>query len=244
MELIVQIGLFLLVVLGVIIVLFLLALIVLYVIARYLIKADVSENTKSFLPRAVLRLVLAVCRVKLIVEGSENVPRDENMVVIANHQSNFDILALIVAFQTAPIGFIAKKELALPWLKEWMRVIGCVFIDRKKAKETLTVFMKEAIPKIKSGKPLVLFPEGTRSKSAVMNKMNAGSLIIAKSPKATILPVAISNTFQVAHNFPWRKTTVYVRIQEPIRYSVYSEGNNYNGFIEQLQQQIEKDVEK
>lgn len=218
-------------------------LLILFLLAKYLQHADVSENTKSILPRIILKIILKLSRVKLIVEGKENIPYNENIVVIGNHQSNFDILALVVAFDKLPIGFIAKKSLALPWLKEWMKVIGCVFIDRSKPKETLTVLIKEAIPKIKAGKPMVLFPEGTRSKSSEMNKMNAGGLIIAKSPKATILPIALSNTHQVAKHFPWKKTIVYVRIQKPIRFEEYSVGNDYNGFMERLQIQIGKAVD-
>lgn len=243
MELLLQIILYIVLVIGIILALFTVLLIVLYFIALYIKQSNISEQKRSMFPRIALRIILKISRVKLVVEGKENIPEHENIVVIGNHQSNFDILALIAAFDTLPIGFVAKKSLALPWLKEWMEVIGCVFIDRSKPKETMMVLMKEAIPKIKSGKPMVLFPEGTRSKSSTMNKMHAGGLIIAKSPKATILPVAISNTYQVAKHFPWKRTTVYVRIQEPIRFETYSVGNDYNGFMEKLQAQIGKDIE-
>lgn len=244
MEVVIQIILTILAVIGTLILVLLVAVGALYLLAQYYKKAKISENQKSMPPRIILGIALFFSRVKLIVEGEENIPYDENIVVVSNHQSNFDILALIVAFKKLPVGFVAKKSLGIPWLKDWMEVIGCVFIDRSKPKDTMMVLMKEAIPQIKSGKPMVLFPEGTRSKSSTMNKMNAGGLIIAKSPKATILPVAISNTYQVAKHFPWKRTTVYVRIQKPIRFEEYSVGNDYNGFMERLQAQIEKGIEQ
>lgn len=244
MELILHVLMYVLIIIGIGVSLVLFVFIVLYVAAILIKRSNASEDTRSILPRIALNIVLKLSRTKLIVEGKEHIPYGENIVVIANHQSNFDILSLIVAFGRLPIGFVAKKSLALPWLKEWMEVIHCVFIDRSKPKETMTILMKEAIPQIKNGKPMVLFPEGTRSKSAVMNKMHAGGLIIAKSPKATILPVAVSNTFKIAKNFPWKKTVVYIRIQEPIRFEEYSVGNDYNGFMERLQIQIGKDVEQ
>lgn len=244
MELLINVVIWLLFALLTVIGLICIIMLVLYVLAILIHKTKWSEAKKSKLPQIVLGLVLRATRTKLVVEGTEHIPEEENVVVIANHQSNFDILALVAAFKTLPIGFVAKKSLAIPWLKQWMEVIGCVFIDRSKPKETMTILMKEAIPKIKNGKPMVLFPEGTRAKSAQMNKMHAGGLIIAKSPKATILPVAISNTYQIAGNFPWKKTTVYVRIQAPIRFEEYSVGNDYNGFMERLQEQIGKDIEQ
>lgn len=244
MGLLLQMIVYLLVMIGIVLSLVLILFIVLYFVAISIRNSKASEDTRSVLPRIALGLVLKISRAKLVVEGRENIPYGENIVVIANHQSNFDILALIVAFDRLPIGFVAKKSLAIPWLKEWMEVIHCVFIDRSKPKETLTVLMKEAIPQIKEGKPMVLFPEGTRAKSSKMNKMHAGGLIIAKSPKATILPVAVSNTYQIASNFPWKKTTVYIRIQRPIRFDEYSIGNDYNSFIDRLQEQIGKDIEQ
>lgn len=244
MEFILLLGMYFLIIIGIILSMLVTLFIVLYLISLYIKQSNLSENARSTMPRIALGLVLKFSRTKLVVEGKENIPYDENIVVIANHQSNFDILALITAFDKLPIGFVAKKSLALPWLKEWMEVIGCVFIERSKPKETMTILMKEAIPKIKTGKPMVLFPEGTRSKSSKMNKMHAGGLIIAKSPKATILPVAVSNTYQIAGNFPWTKTTVYIRIQKPIRFEEYSVGNDYNGFMERLQDQIGKDIEQ
>lgn len=244
MELFLQILIWIVAVIGAVLLTVVAILFVLYIIAELIKRSKWSEKKKSVLPQIVLGLVLRATRTKLIVEGEENIPENENVVVVANHQSNFDILALVPALKKLPIGFVAKKSLGIPWLKQWMEVIGCIFIDRSKPKETMTILMKEAVPKIKNGKPMVLFPEGKRSKSSAMNKMNAGGLIIAKSPKATILPVAVSNTYQIAGNFPWKKTTVYIRIQAPIRFEEYSVGNDYNGFMERLQAQIGKDIEQ
>lgn len=244
METVLFVLMWTLIVIGIILLTIASLFLLLYIVAQLIKKSKWSEKKKSILPQIVLGLVLRGTRTKLIVEGKENIPEGENIVVVSNHQSNFDILALVPALKNLPIGFVAKKSLAIPWLKQWMEVIGCVFIDRSKPKETMTILMKEAIPKIKNGKPMVLFPEGKRSKSPKMNKMNAGGLIIAKSPKATILPVAVSNTYQIAGNFPWKKTTVYIRIQPPIRFEEYSDGNDYNGFMERLQAQIGKDIEQ
>lgn len=209
-------------------------LVVFYFITLRLRDEKYTENQKSFWPRVVLNIILKLQGVKLVVKGREHIPQQGNYVVIANHQSNYDILSLVVAFKDEPIGFVAKKSLGIPWLKEWMKTLGCVFIDRSDARQTMTVLLKEAAPKVANGKPMVLFPEGTRSQASVMNDFNAGGLVIAKKPKAMILPVTIDGTYKIHKNFLPKRIKVFITIHEGIPFSEYSGETNYQVVSENL----------
>jgi 1-acyl-sn-glycerol-3-phosphate acyltransferase len=130
------------------------------------------------------------------VSGSENLPKDENVCFIANHQGMFDI-PLVLGFLGRPSGFIAKQELfKIPVLSWWMHEIPCVFIDRASARKAIESFTKSAAV-IKAGHPMVIFPEGTRSRSNDIAVFHLGSFKLPFMADATIVPLAIKNTWKV-----------------------------------------------
>ena len=152
------------------------------------------------------------------VYGEENVPKDRNVVFISNHQSNLDIPVLMSQIPV-PKGFVAKIELSkVPLLEYWMRGMHCVFMDRGDMKQSLKIIL-EGIELVKKGYSLVLFPEGTRSKSSKMGEFKAGGLKLATKPKATIVPVTIDGTYKIMEGNKNNKivpTHVKLHIHEPI----------------------------
>lgn len=141
------------------------------------------------------RLVLTTGS-KVDIEGEENLPEGLNLCFIANHQGMFDI-PLVLGFVPKPSGFIAKQELfKIPVLSWWMREIPCVFIDRASARKAMESFIKTA-EVIKSGHPMVIFPEGTRSQSDEMGPFHLGSFKLPAMAGATIVPLAIKNSWKV-----------------------------------------------
>jgi len=156
--------------------------------------------------------------VTLHVEGTENVPRDEAVVFVANHQGNFDIPTMMATLPV-PHGYIAKIEtLKIPVVRDWMRYMKCVFIDRKNIRQTAKALL-EGIEILKGGHSLVLFPEGTRSKSSTMGEFKPASFKLATKAKAPIVPVSISGTFRVmeTNNSKIKPADVYVKIHPAIR---------------------------
>jgi 1-acyl-sn-glycerol-3-phosphate acyltransferase len=93
------------------------------------------------------------------------------------------------------LGFLAKMELSrIPILHYWMRKMGCVFIKRR-ASGAGQKFM-DKINEYNVDKPLriVIFPEGTRSKTGEMGIWKSGAFRIATELKAAILPIALLGT--------------------------------------------------
>lgn len=130
------------------------------------------------------------------VTGSGNVPATGGILFIANHQSNFDI-PILIGHVPRDKGFIAKIELLkVPSFGRWMKYIGCVFIDRKDARQSLTA-MNHAAERLKEGHSLVVFPEGTRSADGIVGQFKPGSLKIAMKAKVPIVPVTIKGSMNI-----------------------------------------------
>ncbi len=140
------------------------------------------------------RFVLRITPAEVVVHGIKNLPNGGNLCFVANHQSAYDI-PLIMAVIPRNIGFIAKQELTfLPFISTWMRAMNCVFIDRKKPRKAVKQ-LEKGVQNLQSGHSMVIFPEGTRSRSSNMGTFHTGSLKIAFRAESTIVPITIKDTY-------------------------------------------------
>ncbi|MGN0708664.1 MAG: lysophospholipid acyltransferase family protein [Anaerovoracaceae bacterium] len=131
------------------------------------------------------------------VTGSENIPEDDGMVIIANHQGYADIVALLIAFKGRQLGFVAKEELKkIPYIGKWIEIIRSVYIKRGDPREAVAS-IKSGAALVKQGFNLAIFPEGTRSRCAAPGKFKAGSFRLATMSKAKIVPVTIDGTYHI-----------------------------------------------
>lgn len=109
---------------------------------------------------------------------------------VMNHQSLFDI---VVAFVSIPVNlrYIAKKSLrVIPFLGWYMSVTGMIFIDRKNREDAMRS-LDEAAEKIRSGKSILVYPEGTRSRDGRVLPFKKGPFVMALQAGVPIIPVAI-----------------------------------------------------
>ncbi|MDE7283687.1 MAG: 1-acyl-sn-glycerol-3-phosphate acyltransferase [Lachnospiraceae bacterium] len=153
----------------------------------------------------VFKVILFLSGVKTTVIGMENVPKDEAVLYIGNHNSYFDTLTL---YSRTPglTGFISKKEIGcVPILCTWMKNLYCLFLDRDNIKEGFKTIL-EGIEHVKNGISIVIFPEGSRSEDGEIGEFKEGSLRIAKKAGCKIIPVAQNNTRAVFEaQFPFIK---------------------------------------
>jgi 1-acyl-sn-glycerol-3-phosphate acyltransferase len=127
------------------------------------------------------------------VKGIENVPSSGGVLFVSNHQSNFDI-PIFIGFVPRDKGFIAKIELLkVPVFRKWMKNLGCLFIDRRDARQSLTA-ISQAAEKLKEGHSLVIFPEGTRSSDGKLGRFKPGSLKLGIKANVPIVPVTINGS--------------------------------------------------
>ena len=126
--------------------------------------------------------------------GLENIPEGP-CVFICNHQSYFDILAMIMALKGHQFSFIAKDDLEkVPLLSFWVTNSRGLFIRRGDARESLKTIQK-GVEYLKEGFSLLIFPEGTRSKGPKMAEFKPGSFKLATKAKVPVVPVTIDGTY-------------------------------------------------
>lgn len=190
-------------------------LLLLWVFGKFNKKA--SDLIALRMVQAAFKYMIWVSGTKLTVIGEENVPKDQAVLYIGNHRSYFDIL---ITYARCPrlTGYIAKKEMEKFYLlRDWMRKLHCLFLDRSNPREGLKTIMK-GIEYVKEGISICIFPEGTRSKTDEMLPFKEGSLRIAEKTGCLIVPMALSNTAEIFENhLPWiRPCKVVLEYGEPI----------------------------
>ena len=127
------------------------------------------------------------------VNGVENVPPMGPLIIIANHQSNFDP-PLLSASIPRRVFFLAKSGLFLGHVVTWfLRSYGAFPVNREGA--DIRAY-RWVISQLRAGNPVVLFPEGTRSRNG-MGRAKAGIAQIALQSQASILPVGIVGTHRL-----------------------------------------------
>ena len=143
------------------------------------------------------RQLLRIGGLPITVKGLEHIERGKSYVVCVNHQSLVDIPVLFAALPI-PIRFMAKKSLFYIPIFGWsLYAAGFVPVDRnggKKAREAL----RRAAMRIRDGRSVTVFPEGTRSPDGKIHEFKAGAFILAIESGAPILPVVIRGTFEAA----------------------------------------------
>lgn len=129
------------------------------------------------------------------VINPENLPKEGPVVFIANHQSYADILSFAYNIKNHQVSFIAKDNLAkIPVFGKWILRIRGIFIQRGDARASLRT-INEGVDYLKQGFSLVIFPEGTRSRSSQMAEFKAGSFKLATKAKVPVVPITLDGGY-------------------------------------------------
>jgi len=164
-----------------------------------------------------IRPLVAATGSRVHIEGLENIPADETVLFVSNHQSLFD-LGIFLGFIEKPKGYIAKNTInSIPVLRTWMRDMGCVFIDRTDIKKSAAA-IADGIVRLQEGYSMVVFPEGTRTKEDALHEFRAGSFKLATKAGVPIVPVTLDGTYKIleANRYKIRPADVYVTIHPPV----------------------------
>lgn len=166
--------------------------------------------------RAWARLMLAAMGVRLEVSGLSLVPASGPVVFVGNHQGDVDMLAAIALIRR-PFGFIAKKEAAyLPFINLWALLLDVVFIDRGNPRSAYGS-IHEGARRVAAGTGMIIFPEGTRSRSAAMGPFRPGALKLATLSAATVVPITFDGCYKAwEESRRIRGATVAVTFHEAI----------------------------
>jgi len=160
--------------------------------------------------------VIRIAGLNLTVIGKENIPK-EPCVFVGNHQSNLDI-PVILSNMNSLTGAVAKKEMEkIPVMSYWMKEIHSVFMDRENPREALKS-ISEGVEILKKGYSMIIFPEGTRSRSNNMGEFKKGSMRLAIKAGVPIVPITFYDTHKAMEGNKGRvkKANAKLIIDKPI----------------------------
>ncbi|GAB4047308.1 lysophospholipid acyltransferase family protein [Spirosoma litoris] len=129
-----------------------------------------------------------------------NLPTDRPIIFIANHQSMFDISPIIWFMRRHTPTFVSKVELAhgIPGVSYNLRKSGAALIDRKDPKQAIVEIARLGKLIQQNNLSAVIFPEGTRTRSATgeMRPFVTGGVatLLKRAPNALVVPIAIRGT--------------------------------------------------
>lgn len=162
----------------------------------------------------VLRLILFL-RCHYIIKGLSNVPRKGGLILLANHRDYTDPEAAGCAIYFRRMYFMAKEELFHHFFfKRLITSLGAFPVKRGEMSKEL---IKTTTEKLKSGKMVIIFGEGTRNRdpNVPLLPIKPGFAFLAKLADVPVVPVFLKGTPELLHTGKFRPT-VSVEFGKPI----------------------------
>jgi len=136
-------------------------------------------------------------RIRVEFSGEENVPAGKAFVYCSNHQSMIDILVL-GSVLPGDYKWAAKRSLmSIPFLGWHLRLSGHVPVDRGAGVRAAQEAIERFIAVLRRGKPLLIFPEGTRTIDGELRDFKLGAFRAAVRAGVPVVPVALDGTFRI-----------------------------------------------
>lgn len=131
--------------------------------------------------------------IEVDLAGTERVPQC-GLVYASNHQSLLDILVL-AAVLPGDLKWVAKDSLMnVPFLGWHLRLAGHVAVNRGGGRRAATEAIEKFVGVLRQGKPLLIFPEGTRSEDGTLKPFKNGGFHAAIRAGVPVVPVSIEGT--------------------------------------------------
>lgn len=153
--------------------------------------------SSRYLGKIWARVVLALHFSPVSIFGSEHLPKEGGAyVVVANHQSAFDIYALY-GYIDLPFKWVLKEELRrMPFVGWASQAAGFIFVDDQRL-SSITQTLADANKTLQEGNSIFIFPEGSRTFTGQMTRFKKGAFVMASQLGVPVLPVSIDGAFDI-----------------------------------------------
>jgi len=155
--------------------------------------AYVAPSVSEWLAMRWCRFVLWSAAARIETSGMERLPARGSYILVANHQSYFDICALVQVLGKVP-RFITKEELTrIPLFGQAVRALGQIVIDRGNP-DAAKRAIDRAVRTLPGGVQVCFFAEGTRSVDGRIGPFKKGAVALGLMTGLPLIPVSISGT--------------------------------------------------
>lgn len=178
------------------------------------------------------------------IEGLDNIDRHTSYVFVCNHQSMSDVFAV---YGWLPVIFkwIMKKELRkIPFVGSACAAAGHIYIDRSNKMAAMRS-LQEVEKQLHDGVCVVIFPEGTRTKTGEVGLFKRGAFTIARDLKLPIVPLSISGCYEVMpyNKYYAKRHSVTLKVGKPMDFASYPEEEQKN-IIEKIRENVIAGINK
>lgn len=187
------------------------------ILVRSAIGGERAERCCRERPRHWCLRLLAAADTEVVLEGVEHL-RDGAQILVSNHESWFDVLAL-AGHLPVEYRFVAKRELEnVPVFGPAWKACGHIAIDREDRASAIESLETAARQIHDRDVTIVMFPEGTRSRTGELRPFKKGAFVLAIQARVPVVPVGISGSRRVLAKGSYlvRPGTIRVRVGEPI----------------------------
>jgi 1-acyl-sn-glycerol-3-phosphate acyltransferase len=174
--------------------------------------------------QALARWGLRLGGMPLHVQGREHLPDERPCVLVSNHASYLDALALLAALP-GDVGYVAKQELAGSFVSRLpMQRLGVEFVERFEAQRGIEDTAR-VVKLVRQGRRVLFFPEGTFGREPGLRGFRLGAFVVAAQTGVPVIPMAIRGTRSILRAGQWfpRRGAVRLSIGTPIE----PEGNDW-----------------
>ena len=201
----------------------LLGLLLLYVLFLGVCSLMVDQNKVyeknspfyRFLLDSATAVAMKLLRIRVHVSGMEKIPKNEKVLFVCNHRSNFDPLITWNALRPWKIAFVSKPEnFKVPFFGRIIRKCCFLPINRENPRKAIVTINKAAKLLKKQEVSVGIYPEGTRSKACAMLPFHIGVFKIAQKAEVPIVVLSITGTQKISKRTPFQHTDVYLDVLE------------------------------
>ncbi|HWB31741.1 MAG TPA: lysophospholipid acyltransferase family protein [Acidobacteriaceae bacterium] len=132
--------------------------------------------------------------IQVVVTGREHIPAEVSCIFLANHVSNLDPPVLFPQLPGMVVAMLKKELMRIPLLGAGMRMAGFVPVERGNRREAAQASVARAAQALRSGRHMLIFPEGTRSRDGRLQPFKRGPFYLAMETGAPIVPIAVRGT--------------------------------------------------
>lgn len=166
----------------------------------------------------IIKIFKFVGRIETKVTGIENIPQDKSFLLVSNHQGKYDAIGIVDKLPVT-CGVVMDYERSFfPVVNEFITMSGGKRLKRGDLRQQVAIF-SEIAEELKNGSNFLLFPEGGYSDNKNnLQHFHSGAFRVIKRSGASILPVAIYDSYKPFGEKGLKKVVTKVAYLEPIEY--------------------------